>query len=319
MDPPSRRRLGTDKQPITENARAVLDRLELHRAGQMPAQSWWQYRLVQDDYETVLHALDGDECLRGYVEDKVRLDYDPYRSYMTIRLPTSLHDIFRVKVVSEILTQLSNFQSSDKAFADFARKVDHRSTTRIRLPDDTRAGEQPRSERNPDASFKHDDAKYPGVIIEVCCSGKARAAADLAEDYILDTNGSVTTVIALNIEHECSKQATISIWRPGYVTVDGIEEIRAVAAVDALAFRTASGHPIEEPGQEPMFRLSLGDFAPPLISREPTDIDQYISMSSRQLCDFLSHAETSHQREVLGEGISQPPGMKKRRRPRTPS
>ena len=37
MDPPSRRRLGTEKQPITENARAVLDCLELHRAGQMPA------------------------------------------------------------------------------------------------------------------------------------------------------------------------------------------------------------------------------------------------------------------------------------------
>ncbi|CAG7955927.1 unnamed protein product [Penicillium olsonii] len=234
-------------------------------------------------------------------------------------MPTPLHDIFRVKVVSEILTQLSNFQNSHKPFADFARKVDHRSTARIRLPDDTRAGEKPRSERNPDASFKHDDAKYPGVIIEVCCSGKARAAADLAEDYILDTNGSVTTVIALNIEHEYSKQATISIWRPEYVTVNGIEEIRAVAVVGTLAFRTASGHPAEAPGQEPVFRLSIEDFSPPFISRGFTDLDQYISISSRQLCDFLSHAERSHQREMLGEGISQPPGMAKRRRPRTPS
>jgi len=113
-----------------------------------------------------------------------RLDYDPFRSCVTIRMPTPLHDIFCARVVSEILTQLGRFQNSDKPFADFARKVDHRSTTRIWLPNDTKSGEQTRSERSPDASFKHEQAKYPGVIIEVCYSQKFRAAADLADDYI---------------------------------------------------------------------------------------------------------------------------------------
>lgn len=154
-------------------------------------------------------------------------------------MPTPLHDIFCARVVSEISTQLGRFQKSDKPFADFARKIDHRSTTRIWLPNDTKSGEQTRSERNPDASFKHEKAKYPGVIIEVCYSQKFRAAADLADDYILDTNGNVKLVIALNIEYRGSKKATLSIWRPEDIIVDGVEELRAIAKVEELVHSLA--------------------------------------------------------------------------------
>ena len=150
---------------------------------------------------------------------------------MTIRRPTPLHDIFCARVVSEISAQLGKFQKSDKPFTDFTRRVNHVSTTRIWLPNDTTNGEQTRSERNPDASFKHEQAKYPGVIIEVCYTQKSRAAADLAEDYILDTNGNVKAVIAFNIEYRGSKKATISIWRPEDVIVDGVEELQAIAKV----------------------------------------------------------------------------------------
>ncbi|EKV12619.1 hypothetical protein PDIG_42200 [Penicillium digitatum PHI26] len=250
----------TEKKKLSRSAQAVLDCLELHRAGQRPAQPWWRHRLVQDDYTEVLRVLDGDEILRGYVEDKVRLDYDPFR------------------------------------------------------------GEQTRSERNPDASFKHEKAKYPGVIIEVCYSQKFRAAADLADDYILDTNGNVKLVIALNIEYRGSKKATLSIWRPEDIIVDGVEELRAIAKVEELPFRTASGHPADESAEEPALQLALRDFGPTSISQEYADLDQIIMISSRQLCDFLSYAEAEYQQEVLDEGIVDPfpPGKRKRRRPQTP-
>ncbi|CAG7941014.1 unnamed protein product [Penicillium olsonii] len=226
----------TEQKELSRSAQAVLDCLELHRAGQRPPQSWWQHRLTPHDYGEVLRVLDGGTSLRGYVEDKVRLDYDPYRSLITIRIPTPLHDIFCARLVSEVSAQLGKFQKSNKPFADFARKVDHKSTTRIWLPNETTNGEQTRSERSPDASFKHEQAKYPGVIIEVCYTQKARAAADLADDYILDTNGNVKAVIALNIEYRGSKKATISIWRPEDITIDGVEELQAIAKVDALPF-----------------------------------------------------------------------------------
>ncbi|KXG46447.1 uncharacterized protein PGRI_053030 [Penicillium griseofulvum] len=215
------------------------------------------------------------------------------------------------------LRNRKNFRESDKPFADFARKVDHQSTTRIWLPNDTKHGERVRSERSPDASFKHEQAKYPGVIIEVCYAQKVQAATDLADDYILDTDGNVKAVIALNIE---SKKATISIWRPEYVTLNGVEELQPIAKVEALPFRTESGLPVEEPAKGPAFRLSLRDFAPTSISQENTDVDHYISISLKELYIFLSYAEAQHQQQLLDEGIVDPfpPGKRKRRRLRTP-
>ena len=62
----------TEEKELSRSARAVLDCLELHRAGRRPLEPWWQHRLIPDDYREVLRVLDGDECLRGYVEDKVR-------------------------------------------------------------------------------------------------------------------------------------------------------------------------------------------------------------------------------------------------------
>lgn len=169
-----------------------------------------------------------------FVELYYRLDYDPRRSRLTIRMPSPLHDLFCAEVVSKILNRLTELQKSDEAFGDFARKTKHLSTSRIRLPNDINDTEQTYSERCPDASFIHEYAKYPGVIIEVCYSQKVRAAADLADDYILDTNTSVNAVIALNIEYRGSKKATISIWRPHKITVDGVKELEAKAVIDMM-------------------------------------------------------------------------------------
>lgn len=169
-----------------------------------------------------------------FVKLYYRLDYDPRRSRLTIRMPSPLHDLFCTEVVSKIWNQLAELQKSDKAFGDFARQIKHLSTSRIQLPNDTDNREQTYSERCPDTSFIHEYAKYPGVIIEVCYSQKIRATADLADDYILDTNASVNAVIALNIEYRGSKKATISVWRPHKITVDGVKELEAKAMIEMM-------------------------------------------------------------------------------------
>lgn len=140
------------------------------------------------------------------VELYYRLDYDPRLSRLTIRMPNPLHDLFCAEVVSKFLNQLTELQTSDEAFGGFAANIKHLSTSRIRLPDDTNNREQTYSERCPDASFKHKHAKYSSVIIEVCYSQIVRAAADLADDYILDTNATGNAVIAVNIEYRGGKE-----------------------------------------------------------------------------------------------------------------
>ncbi|KAJ5865536.1 hypothetical protein N7534_000089 [Penicillium rubens] len=165
----------------------------------------------------------------------------------------------------------------------------------------------------------HEDAKYPGVILEVCYSTKIRAAADLADDYILDINGSVNAVIALNIEYRGSKEATISVWRPHQVTVDGLNELEAKAVIEMMPFRTESGLPVDKP-EQPTLQLSLRDFAPKSISQKYPDLDQDIIISSREFCEFLTSAEAEHQKQLLGKGVDEPllPGTRKRRRVQTP-
>ncbi|KAJ5943794.1 hypothetical protein N7516_003962 [Penicillium verrucosum] len=318
----------SEEKNLSSSAQSVLNCFTLHREG-LRLQSWRQHRLTPDQYTEVLHTLDGDESLRGYVEDKIRLDYDPRRSRLTIRMPSPLHDLFCAEVVSKILNQLTELRKSDEAFGDFARKIKHLSISRIRLPNNTNnnntnSRELTYSERCPDASFIHEHAKYPGVIIEVCYAEKVRAAADLAEDYILDTNASVNAVIALNIEYKGSKKAAISVWRPHKITVDEVKELEAKTVIEMMElaltddlqpFRTESGPPVEEPKQ-PSLQLSLGDFAPKSISQKYPDLDQDIVISSRELCDFISSAEAEHQKQLLDQGVDEPlsPGTRKRRR-----
>ncbi|CAG7961370.1 unnamed protein product [Penicillium olsonii] len=309
----------SQEKMLSTSAQNVLNCLSLHRKGQRP-RSWWQHRLTPDQYADVLRVLDGDESLRGYVEDEIRLDYDPRRSRLTIRNPSPLHEIFCAEVVSKIMNRLTELQKSDEAFGDFARKIQYLSTSNIRLPNDTNDIKQTCSQRCPDASFIHEYAKYPGVIIEVCYSPKIRAAAGLAEDYILDTNASVKAVIALNIEYRGSKKATISVWRPNKITVDGVKELEAKAVIEMMPFRTESGLPVDDSKQPPL-QLSLRDFAPKTISQKYPNLDQDILISSKELCDFLSSAEAAHQKQLLGQGVEEPlsPGTRKRCRAQTPS
>ncbi|CAG8250476.1 unnamed protein product [Penicillium salamii] len=120
---------------------------------------------------------------------------------------------------------------------------------------------------------------YPGVIVEICYSQKSKRISHLVNDYILNTDGSVNVVIALDIDYKGSKRATMIVWRPEYTTIDGVEEFRP--------FRIDSGLPTKET----MLRLSLRDFAIEELLRGNIGLDREIIITSKQLCDYLSGVE----------------------------
>ncbi|KAJ5827624.1 hypothetical protein N7447_004387 [Penicillium robsamsonii] len=101
------------------------------------------------------------------------------------------------------------------------------------IPGEIKDGKQSYSKREPDASFKHWRARYPGVIIEVCYSQKSQRVSHLADEYILNTDGIVNAVIALDVDYKGSKKATITVWRPEDTIVGDIEELQATAVVEA--------------------------------------------------------------------------------------
>ena len=97
---------------------------------------------------------------------------------------------------------------SDRA-ALFARKVRAARSTEIYFPLDD-VPPSTKSKYEPDASFWHDSAQYPGVIIEVAYAQKRKRLGRLAEDYLLDSDASVQVIVGLDIEYgkKGSRKAT---------------------------------------------------------------------------------------------------------------
>ena len=63
----------------------------------------------------------------------------------------------------------------------------------------------------PDASFRHDDARYPGVIIEDAYSQKMKRLDLLAENYPMDSDTDVRVIVGLDIEYESLKLLLVNI------------------------------------------------------------------------------------------------------------
>jgi hypothetical protein len=153
-----------------------------------------------------------------------------------LRMPTSTHEFFRSSIVLEIQRQLGTIANRTGKIAEFAHAVKYAGSPRLQFPadeasadreDNSRDGREEEDEEEhaslkydchkPDAAFKHIDAQWPGIVIEVSFSQKEKELKDLAEDYILGSDGNIQVVIGLNIEYKQSKKATFSVWRPQYV------------------------------------------------------------------------------------------------------
>ena len=144
-------------------------------------------------------------------------------------------------------------------------------------------------------AFQHKDAHWPSVIFEVSCSRKRQDLPKLAERYILDSNGSVRAVVGLDIKHQRpnetkanSKEAVFSVWQPEIVQNDkGNPELIAVQKIKDQPFRDAQGNPTSSPG----LSLPLSLFGTPNLSQAIMDHDQLITISTKELCEYLHEAE----------------------------
>lgn len=144
--------------------------------------------------------------LCAYADDDVpnRYDYFWRSGRFVLWMPTTTHGLFRSTVVVEIQGQLSRIASGKDEAAEFARSVQYNGSPRLRFPVDEGIEEDIGGEaadeetkamskydsHEPDAVFKHRDAHWPGIVIEVSFSLKERMLKDLAEDYILGSDGN---------------------------------------------------------------------------------------------------------------------------------
>ena len=140
---------------------------------------------------------------------------------------SAVHEIFTAGVVKDIVDKVEAISSRSDDAGTFARDILNCGSTTITF-DDTEYGRH-----DPDASFSHSEARYPGVVVEVSYSQKRKVLERIAEEYILGSNGDICVVIGLDIEYS-GTMATLSVWRPRVVDTEAEEELLADLTVADL-------------------------------------------------------------------------------------
>ncbi|KAL5337396.1 hypothetical protein BJX70DRAFT_409293 [Aspergillus crustosus] len=284
----------TGKVSLSRVAR-IISIFEKHSRG-FRQDSWTEYVLDRGEYNELQDQLGkGSNLFRCR---KIWYDYEPLESRLSIRMPSPLHEIFWGNG------------------ANFAKNINHFASSWIDLPYDSENDKTLYVRREPDASFRHPKARYPGVVIEVCYSQKGRQIPALADDYLLNSNGSINAVVFLDIEYR-DKEASYSVWRPCFEVVEREEETELSAA---CTFRQVSRTPDGLPAESKPLALNLKDFATESEIKEYPDFDNKISISASDLWDYLDFAEKEQRRQERHEGSFNilPKGTRKRRRAKTP-
>ena len=123
-----------------------------------------------------------------------------------------IHQILLALTEQDILNQLSIISAGNDSAATLAQEICPLRSTTVRLQDG--------SIHDPDTQFKHNTAKYPGLIIEIACphtkTDGGKNLAKLADHYVIESSGNIRMIIGIAAEYRGTKRATISIWGPKY-------------------------------------------------------------------------------------------------------
>ncbi|KAF2473708.1 uncharacterized protein BDR25DRAFT_311908 [Lindgomyces ingoldianus] len=323
----------TDEKLFAHAPRVIALFKEIRAGRHAKREPWTEFQLSAGEYDEIERQLEQDEDLSGYVKDKIRYDYSTESDCLVVRIPTAVHELFVARIEDAIFSQLKSIRDGLGAAARFAEKVYPARSTEVHFPvHNTASGRI--SKHEPDASFSHEDAQYPGVVIEVAYSQKKKRLGRLAEDYLLDSDASVRVVVGLDIEYGSreSREATLSVWRSRIFNTDDGVELRVVNEVadevsthlighlmslvtnTSHAFRDEGGNSTDHPG----IQLQLADFACEELTGDVIHIEGLnVTVSGQDLCQYLAAAEAKlrGQRTLIKHSIL--PEVKKRKRSET--
>ncbi|KAF2019464.1 hypothetical protein BU24DRAFT_419080 [Aaosphaeria arxii CBS 175.79] len=268
---------------LSPGAESVIEAFRQLEAGTYPANTHWtRFQLEEGDFDEIQSALQQDNELWGFVDEKVRHDHYEDQCLLVIRSGFRINERFIVRVERDIWRQLEEIGNGSDRRAKFARDLFPIGHTTIRF-------DNSKSRHDPDISFAHDHAVYAGVIIEFAYSQNKRCLRRLAEEYILKSESNIRAVVCVNVDYDNNelREATLSTWRPQLRnTTDGLE-LRAVGSLIEETFRNGKGEPVDSPG----ICLRLSDFAyDDLAKKELGDEYMDISIPGIQLCQYLHEA-----------------------------
>ncbi|KAL9117496.1 MAG: hypothetical protein Q9187_005968 [Circinaria calcarea] len=207
---------GKSSLPITPEKRTVQEVLEIfkrHQQGLLKDQDLILLPLRSSSYTKLREQLKADDSLREYVDNTIRLDYDPVSELLTIKMTASpAHETVTAAITQSVSLQLENHTTGDGPVATYARKIYCMGTSRIYL-----LYNEVEFEKSPDNQFIHLEASYPGVVFEISYSQEGANLESLAETYILCSNGDIRVVVGIDMDYPSISSASVSLWQAKYI------------------------------------------------------------------------------------------------------
>ncbi|KIY01894.1 uncharacterized protein Z520_02032 [Fonsecaea multimorphosa CBS 102226] len=273
----------------------ICEEIERYIRGHSPyADLWLRYYLSPDD----LSALQKLIRENSHWGDKLRYDYFPRTSLFVLRMAaSSQHESLQEGFCEFVKRELRRLYSGDLARETFVDQIHNECHTAIR--------EGKIGSHSPDAQFGHEQAQYPGVVLEVAYPQKSKDLPELARIYITEGYRGTQLVVALDQDYQRSKKIVLKTWRPQIKHSSGNAPPRLSVEHQSQEFRSHDGKPV--PGSR--LQIPIVDFAPKALVPE-TLHDKSITISSEEFCHYLDRRERTRQMRAARRGIVHdlPPG-----------
>lgn len=258
-------------------------------------------------------------------------DYDASRKEFIFRTNTPIHEIFEGEVRDRVKEEYSRIKLEYPQFADIIERIQPVGHSRVDLEDGSRHG--------PDLQWMFRGAKWAPVVGEVSYSQSRKEPRRLADEYIVESEGSIQYVLGFDIEYRAkskktkrnNRSATVSVWRYCYEeTQDGAWLVMSEEDPNNpadLLFRNPDGEPVKQgslriPLEAFIFKGLLEE---QLYKLNETDrslfYKQTIEIPYADLASSLDKAEDfakMREQRGRGEGGSKATRIIKRRRDPTP-
>ncbi|KAI9772605.1 MAG: hypothetical protein M1839_002418 [Geoglossum umbratile] len=179
LSPPPLSSTGLSLSPPVQRAIEIIKSV---KCGHRPDGSWIKLRLERGDFSRLKEQLEAEDDPWGYVQDKIRFDYDPQTYNPVFRMPSGTHETFTARVVEEIIFELRQIREdiSRLDIAAIAREINFDSSTDIEL-EGISSDELQYAPHSPDAAFRRNGAGYASIVIETSFSQKKKDLAYLAK------------------------------------------------------------------------------------------------------------------------------------------
>lgn len=168
-------------------------------------------------------------------------------------MPTSTHELFEREVSRRMDNELERLKRENTTIAYILERIHVAGHETIFIEGET---EGERSRHEPDLQWCCEGAKWQTVVGEVFYSQSRKELVDLADKYIVGSEGGIQLVLGFDIEYgrrrgaKNSKKATVSIWRRRFEEErEGDDLIRVVSTEEDKprykTFRNENGDAVE--------------------------------------------------------------------------